>query len=402
MPNSTPTAGKPGALAGVRILDLSRLLPGPFATLLLADLGAEVLKVEDPIKGDYTRISPPFMGSESARFMSLNRGKRSMMLNLKKPGARDVLLRLVQHYDVLIEQFRPGVMDRLGVGYEVLKSANPRLIYCALTGYGQDGPYRDRAGHDLNYLSLAGITGTSGWASSPPAMYGVQVADIAGGGLMAVAGILAAVVHRARTNEGQFVDVSMLDGSLSLLAMHAGSFFADGHIPRREGEALNGHAICYRVYETKDGKAISLGALEPQFWIEFCKAVDRADLIPEAFADGDRREWAVVELSEVFRSRTRDEWVDFLKDVDCCVEPVLDFKEAFEHPQAVARDMVWTLDHPEIGPVRQVGCPIKLSATPPSVSRMPPKWGEHTREVMGEIGYRDAEVDALEAAGVFS
>ncbi|MFN7956346.1 MAG: CaiB/BaiF CoA-transferase family protein [bacterium] len=402
MSKPAPTATKPGALAGVRILDLSRLLPGPYATLLLADLGAEVLKVEDPIKGDYTRMTPPFVGSESARFMTLNRGKRSMTLNLKRPAAREVLLKLVEHYDVLIEQFRPGVMDRLGVGYEALKQRNPRLIYCALTGYGQDGPWRDRAGHDLNYLSLAGVTGISGWASSPPPVYGVQVADIAGGGLMAVAGILAAIVHRNRTGEGQFVDISMLDGSISLLAMTAGAYLASGEVPAREGFTLNGQAVCYRVYETKDGKAVSLGALEPQFWTAFVNAVGRQDLLNEAFADGERREWVLAELIALFQSKTRDEWVELLKDVDCCFEPVLDVAEAFAHPQAVAREMVWELDHPEIGPVRQPACPIKLSETPAGVGRMPPKWGEHTHDVLREIGLGADEIDALEKAGAFA
>ena len=402
MSKPVPTSTKPGALAGLKILDLSRLLPGPFATLLLADLGAEVLKVEDPIKGDYTRMTPPFVGSESARFMSLNRSKRSMTLNLKKPAARQVLLDLVKHYDVLIEQFRPGVMDRLGVGYETLKQVNPRLIYCALTGYGQDGPWRDRAGHDLNYLSLAGVTGISGWAATPPPVYGVQVADIAGGGLMAVAGILAAVVSRQRTGEGQLVDVSMLDGSLALLAMTAGDYLASGEVPTREGGTLNGQAVCYRVYETKDGKAVSLGALEPQFWTAFCNAVKRPDLLPEAFASGADRERVLGEMIALFKTRTRDEWVLFLKDVDCCFEPVLDLAEAFAHPQAVARDMVWTLEYPEVGTVKQPGCPIKLSGTPAAVQSMPPKWGEHTRDVLEEIGYGPDDIAALESQGAFS
>ncbi len=402
MSKPAPISTQPGALAGVRILDLSRLLPGPFATQLLADLGAEVLKVEDPIKGDYTRMTPPFVGSESARFMTLNRSKRSMTLNLKRPAAREVLFKLVEHYDVLIEQFRPGVMDRLGVGYEELKKRNSRLIYCALTGYGQDGPWRDRAGHDLNYLSLAGVTGISGWASSPPPVYGVQVADIAGGGLMAVAGILAAIVNRNRTGEGQLVDISMLDGSISLLAMTAGAYLADGEVPTREGYTLNGQAICYRVYETQDGKAVSLGALEPQFWTAFVNAVGRQDLMGEAFASGERRDWVLGEMTALFRSKTRDEWVEFLKDVDCCFEPVLDIGEAFAHPQAVAREMVWELDHPEIGPVRQPACPIKLSGTPASVSRMPPKWGEHTQDVLREIGFDAEEIAAFEKEGAFA
>lgn len=389
------------ALEGLRILDLTRLLPGPFATCLLADLGADVLKVEDPIKGDYTRFAPPLINDESARFMALNRNKRSMKLNLKVPEGREVLLELVKHYDVLIEQFRPGVMDRLGVGYDVLKEANPALVYCAITGYGQTGPYRSRAGHDLNYLSLAGVTSMGGPADGLPALSGVQIADVASGSLMAAVGLLAAVMHRQRTGEGQFVDTSMLDGSLALLSMHAGGFFADGHVPQRDREPLNGGAVCYRVYETKDGKHLSVGALEPQFWAAFCEAVERPDLLPEAFAQDERREEVLGELSALFKTRTRDEWVECLATVDCCIEPVLDMGEAFAHPQAQAREMIWEHEHPTEGTVRQPACPIKLSATPAAVRTPAPGWGEHTREVLAEVGFGADEIARFEAAGTF-
>lgn len=390
-----------GALHGVRILDLSRLLPGPFATAMLADLGAEVLKVEDPVKGDYTRFAPPLVENESAAFMALNRNKRSMKLDLKTEAGREVLLELIQTYDVLIEQFRPGVMERLGVGYERLRQANPRLIYCALTGYGQTGPLRLRAGHDLNYLSLAGVTGLSGPADGLPAISGTQIADIAGGGLMAAVGLLSAVLHRERTGQGQMVDASMLDGSVALTAMAAANHLATGEIPTREGGPLNGGVVCYRVYETADGRHLSLAALEPQFWAAFVSAVDRPDLAGDAFSQGERRDEVLAELTALFKSRTRDEWMALLGAVDCCVEPVLSLDETFAHPQVQAREMVWTLEHPTEGTLRQPACPIKLSETPAAVRRMPPAWGEHTREVLEEIGLGAERIDLLEAGGAF-
>ncbi len=276
-----------GPLSGVRVLDLSRLLPGGFCSLLMADFGADVIKVEDTGMGDYVRWAPPFYegadrSAASALFLSLNRNKRSIRVDLKTEQGREVLLRLARDADVLLESFRPGVMDRLGVGYETLREANPGLVYCAITGYGQDGPLRDRAGHDMNYLGRIGLLGLSGDADGPPVQAAGQIADLGGGALMAAFGILAALRERDRTGEGQFVDSSMADGALSWLAMVAARYFAEGRTPRRGELELAGSLVCYRPYRCSDGW-VTLGALEPKFWQAFCRGVGREDLIERQF-----------------------------------------------------------------------------------------------------------------------
>ena len=276
-----------GALSGLRVLDLSRLLPGGFCSLLLADFGAEVLKVEDTGMGDYIRWAPPYHegaedSAKSALFLSLNRGKRSIRIDLKDERGREVLLRLAREYDVLLESFRPGVLDRLGVGYERLREENPALVYCAITGYGQDGPYRDRSGHDMNYLGLVGLLGLTGEDGGPPIQSAGQIADLGGGALMAAFGIMAALRERDRSGQGQLVDISMADGSLSWLAMVAARHFADGQVPRRGSLDLAGAYACYRPYPCSDGW-VTLGALEPKFWQAWCRGVERDDLIERQF-----------------------------------------------------------------------------------------------------------------------
>lgn len=279
--------GGGGPLAGLKVLDLTRLLPGDFCTLLLADLGAEVLKVEDTGMGDYLRWAPPYYegaedSAKSALHLALNRNKRSLRLNLKEEAGLEVLLRLVREHDVLVESFRPGVLERLGVGYERLSQQCPGLVYCAITGYGQDGPYRDRPGHDMNYLGLNGLLALTGERDGPPVQSAGQIADIGGGSLMACLGILAALRERDRSGEGQLVDVSMFDGSLAWLALVAARWFADGSAPRRGELELSGGLICYRPYACKDGW-VTLGALEPKFWQAFCRGVGREDLIERQF-----------------------------------------------------------------------------------------------------------------------
>ena len=391
------------ALAGLRVLDLTRLLPGGFCSLLLADFGADVIKVEDTGLGDYVRWAPPhFEGAEqsagSALFLSLNRGKRSIRVDLKSPGGKEVLLRLVRDADVLLESFRPGVLDRLGVGYERLRTENPGLVYCAITGYGQDGPNRDRPGHDINYLGLNGILGLSGEANGPPVSAAAQIADLGGGALMAVAGIMIALQERARSGEGQLVDCSMFDGSLSFLAMLAGEMLADGSAPRRGELRLAGGIVCYRPYECADGY-VTLGALEPKFWAEFCRGVAREDLLDHAFdPPGSAAHRA---LSDIFAARTREQWRAFASEHECCLEPVLGLDEALDGDQVAARDML--IDLPQPGaerPVRLLGVPIKLSRTPGDPTRAPgPGLGEHTRAVLAEAGYSAEEIGALLEAG---
>jgi len=390
-------------LEGLKVLDLTRLLPGGFCSMLLADFGADVIKVEDTGLGDYVRWAPPYYegverSAGSALFLSLNRGKRSIRIDLKSAQGKDVLLRLVREADVLLESFRPGVLDRLGVGYERLREENPGLVYGAITGYGQDGPGRDRSGHDLNYLGLNGILGLSGEADGPPVPSAAQVADLGGGALMAVVGVLIALRERERSGQGQQVDCSMFDGSLSLLAMLAAEMLAGGAVPRRGELRLAGGIVCYRPYRCADGY-VTLGALEPKFWSAFCQGVGREDLAGHAF-DPPGSE-AHRTLSEIFAERTREQWRAFAAEHDCCLEPVLDLDEALNGELVAAREMVVSLDQPGADqPVRLLGLPFKLSRTPGDPVRAPgPGLGEHTRDVLKEAGYTSAEVDALLESG---
>lgn len=391
-------------LEGVRVLDLSRLLPGGFCTLLLADFGADVVKVEDTGAGDYVRWSPPFHeGAEEtakgALFLSLNRNKRSVRIDLKHPRGKEVLLRLVRDADVLVESFRPGVLDRLGVGYDVLLEANPGLVICPITGYGQDGPYRDRSGHDMNYLGLIGMLGLQGEGPDRAPVQGAgQVADLGGGALMAAVGILTALHHRDRTGEGQVVDVSMADGALSWLVMVAARVLAGEPAPERGRDVLSGAVACYRPYACADGY-VTLGALEPKFFQAWCRGVGREDLIEHQFeppgSDAHR------EIEQVFAQRTRAEWQAFASEVDCCLEPVLDVAEALDSELVRAREMVVEVDQPGAsGPVRLLGVPIKLSATPGDPNRRPgPGLGEHTDEVLAEAGFTTEEIEELAGGG---
>ncbi len=336
------------ALSDIRVLDLSRLLPGGFCSLLLADFGAEVLKVEDTGMGDYIRWSPPYYegaddSAKSALFLALNRGKRSIRLDLKSDAGREVLLRLAREHDVLLESFRPGVMDRLGVGYERLREENPKLVYCAISGYGQDGPYTGRSGHDMNYLGLNGVLGLTGEAGGPPVQPGGQIADLGGGALMAAFGIMAALRERDRSGEGQLVDVSMFDGSLSWLALVAAKYLADGQVPKRGEPELSGGLICYRPYACRDGW-VTLGALEPKFWQAWCRGVGREDLVERQFERPGSE--AHAEVERVFLERTRAEWQEFASEHDCCLDPVLDLDEALDSELVRAREMLVDVEQP--------------------------------------------------------
>ncbi len=389
------------ALSDIRVLDLTRLLPGGFCTLLLADFGAEVLKVEDTGMGDYIRWSPPYIdGAEdsarSALYLALNRGKRSIRLNLKEERGREVLLRLAREYDVLVESFRPGVLDRLGVGWRRLCEENPRLVYCAITGYGQDGPYTERSGHDMNYLALNGLLGLTGEADGPPVQSAGQIADLGGGALMAAFGILAALRERERSGRGQLVDASMFDGSLAWLALVAARYLAAGRAPGRGELELAGGFICYRPYACRDGW-VTLGALEPKFWQAWCRGVGREDLVESQFEPPGSEAHAQVE--RVFLERTREEWREFGSRHDCCLEPVVGLDEALDSELVRTRQMVVELDQPGAGAVRQLGVPVKLSRTPGGPQGPGPALGEHTAEVLRALGYSDAEIGALEEAG---
>jgi alpha-methylacyl-CoA racemase len=403
-------------LAGIRVLDLSRLLPGGFCSLLLADFGAEVLKVEDTGMGDYIRWAPPYYegaenSAKSALFLALNRNKRSIRIDLKSEAGREVLLRLVRDYDVVLESFRPGVLDRLGVGYEQMRAVNPAIVYCAISGYGQDGPKREAAGHDMNYLALVGLLGLTGerdgvggWAGGRPIQSAGQIADLGGGAMMAAFGILAALRERdggadkPGSGEGQVVDVSMADGALSWLALVAGRYFAEQVVPRRGGLELAGSLICYRPYECADGW-VALGALEPKFWQAWCRGVEREDLIERQF-EGPGSD-AHAQVCEVFKARTRAQWVEFAGQHDCCLEPVLDLDEALDSELVCARKMVVEIEQPGVaGGVRQLGVPVKLARTPGHHAQRPgPALGEHTAEVLREAGCSAQEIEELLQAG---
>jgi alpha-methylacyl-CoA racemase len=391
-------------LSDVRVLDLTRLLPGGFCSLLLADLGADVVKVEDTGMGDYVRWAPPYygtdeqqaLGTRSALYLALNRGKRSIRLDLKSEAGRDAFLRLARDHDVVLESFRPGVLDRLGCGYEALREANPRIVYCAITGYGQTGPNTARAGHDMNYLGINGLLGLTGEPGGRPIQSAGQIADIGGGALMAAFGVLAALRERERSGEGQLVDVSMTDGSLAWLGMVAAAYLCDGEIPRRGEGQLNGGLLCYYPYEVADGW-VTCGALEPKFWRNFCHGVGREELVEKQFERPGSEAWR--EVAEVFRPRTRQEWRAFNDEHDAMIEPVLDLDEALESQLMREREMVVELEQPELGPVRLLGLPVKLSRTPGDATRPAPALGEHTEVVLREAGFGDEEVASLLDSG---
>jgi alpha-methylacyl-CoA racemase len=391
-------------LEGVKVLDLTRLLPGGYGSLLLADFGADVIKVEDTGMGDYMRWSPPFVdgaedSAKGALFLALNRNKRSIRIDLKNEQGKATLLRLVKDADVLLEGFRPGVLERLGVGYDVLLEANPGLVICPITGYGQDGPYRDRSGHDMNYLAVIGVLGMQGEGPDRAPVIGAgQMADLGGGGLMAAFGVLAALHHRDRTGEGQVVDVAMADGALSWMAMVAPGVLMGQPSPARGRDVLTGGFVCYRPYECADGW-VTLGALEPKFFAAWCRGVGREDLIEKQF-EGPGSD-AHAQIQAVFLERSRDEWQAFASEVDCCLEPVLDMAEALDSELVRAREMVVAIDQPgAAAPVAQLGVPVKMSATPGDPHRLPgPGLGEHTEEVLRDAGFSADEIAELTASG---
>ena len=384
------------ALDDVRVLDLTRLLPGPFCTMLLADFGADVIKVEDTAGGDYMRWMAPLVDEYSAMFHPINRNKRSLAIDLKNPLGLEAFLRLADTADVVVESFRPGVIDRLGIGFAALHERNPRLVLCSISGYGQDGPYRDRAGHDLNYAAAAGVLRLGEGANGAPVMPGLQVGDLGGGALDAALAIMVALHHVARTGEGQQCDVSMTDGLISWTAVHASQLFATGAAPEPGNGILTGRYPCYRIYPCADG-FLAVGTLEPKFWHAFVEAIGVPEVAELGFAEGEEGARTIASVETVLRTRTRTGWQDALAGLDVCVEPVLDMREAFEHPQVRSRGM--RLDAGEGRPTAQVGFPIRLTSSPATFQRGAPGYGEHTDEVLAEAGYHADEVASLRTAG---
>ncbi len=379
------------SLDGIRVLDLSRLLPGPFLTMILADLGADVVKVEDPKVGDYIRAFPPHKAGMGGRYLAVNRGKRSIALDLKEPRARDAFLRMAKSADVVVESFRPGVMDKLGLGWSTLSAANPRLVMCSISGYGQTGPYVHRAGHDLNYIGLAGVLAMGAEKrGAPPAMPGIQIADFAGGGLWGATAVLAALFGRERSGHGQHLDISMTEGAMALLAAELGNLDC-GARPTRGTEALNGGMACYGVYRCKDDRFVSVGALEPKFWIAFNQAIGRKPDISELAAPPAKQEQIRDEIAAILVTRTRDEWVAALAQHDCLLEPVLELEELPAHPLHQAREVFITVDGGPAGPLQHVRTPLG----PPVRPTPPPALGADGRSVLADYGFASDEIAAL-------
>ncbi len=383
-----------GPLQDTRILDLTRLLPGNYCSLLLVDLGADVVKVEEPGRGDYIRWMPPMVDGQGATHQALNRGKRSITLNLKTDEGAGLLKRLVREADALVESFRPGVLDRLGVGYEALSGENPRLVYAAITGYGQDGPYRDRAGHDINYTGFAGVLHATGDPSGPPVLPSVQVGDL-GGGMAGAVGVTAGLLEASRTGRGRMVDVSMFDVVASWGAVLMSWHLATGQIPPRGGMELGGGLACYRVYRTGDGKWLAVGALEGQFWRALCEALDLEDLVDVQYVPS-RQDEIAARLGARLEERSRGEWVEALAGLETCVGPVNDMAEALADPQLRHRGMVAHVDGKPVGP----GPAITMPDTEAKPLTPAPELGQHTDEVLGELGLSADELSELRSRGV--
>jgi len=360
-------------LTSIRVLDLTRLLPGPYCTMILADFGAEVIKVEQPIAGDYTRFFEPKIGEMSAFFHSLNRNKQSITLDLKAEEDRAAFLEMVDEADVVVESFRPGVMKKFGLDYNTLKKRNPSLIYCAITGYGQTGPYKDKPGHDINYISYAGLLDLMGERGGAPVVPATTIADIGAGAFPAAIGILMALVNRQETGEGQFVDIGMMDGVISWLQTVLPSFLAAGIPPKRGEQMLDGGNANYNVYETKDGRYLSVGAVEEKFWEEFCKAIGREDFIPFLYAPIHKQHQLKADIQKIIIEKSLAEWLDVFSQVEACVSPVNTLEEMVDDPHVIAREMIQTMMDDTLGEIKHIGIPIKLSKTPGKIRSLAPE-----------------------------
>lgn len=390
-----PNASARLPLTGVRVLDLTRLLPGPLATQHLADYGADVVKIEDTGAGDYARTLGAMGGDTSYLYQVVNRNKRSLRLDLKHPDGKAAFEKLVETADILVEGFRPGVMDKLGLGYEALARINPRLVFCSISGYGQTGPYALRAGHDINYIGYAGVLDQIGTAGGAPAISNLQLGDLLGGTMTALFGVLVALVDARASGKGRLVDVSMTDGVMAHAIFPLTEVLANGRVKPRGEDLLTGEVPCYGVYRTADGRYMAVGALEEKFWHLVCDTLGRPDLKPAHLASGAAGAAARAEVASIFGARTQAEWIEVFDAVDCCVTPVLTMEESLENPQLRARGMVT-----EVGGVRQFGRPVRLSAMPSVPARPAPAVaGADSDAVLMEAGFSPADIERLRATG---
>lgn len=382
-------------LDGIKVLDLTRYLPGPFATQILADAGAEIIKIEE-IGGELGRFLPPFIGGSGARFCSVNRNKKSITIDLKNEKGKEIFKRLAYGADIIIEQFRPGVMDKMGLGYDSLKMNNEGLIYCSLTGYGLSGPWTLRAGHDINYLNTAGVSALNAGRDGVPVLSSVQMADVAGGSLYAVIAMLLALFHRSRSGKGQLCDIAMMDGALSLLSYAMGEWSGMGSQPVTGREFLTGGFAMYNTYRCSDGKYVGLGAIEGKFWSGFCGKIGRDDLISRQF-DLLMQDEMIADISSLMLTKTRDEWTEFFADSDICFTPVLELDEVSVHEQVQAREMLYKiLNFNGSGTDLFVtGSPVKLSETPCEVILQFPEAGGDSVKILSDAGYSDDEIEGF-------
>ncbi len=382
-------------LEGIRVLDLSQMLPGPFCTQLLGDYGAEIIKVED-INGERARNTYPYIDNQGARFYALNRNKKSIQLDLRKPEGREVLKKLTAISDVIVDGFRPGVLDRLGLSYEVLKGVNERIIYCSINAYGSTGPLKDVPAHDVNILSLAGITGLTGTKEGKPALSTLQLGGTAGGSLFAALAILMALNCRHKTGKGQFCDISMMDGLISLLAYTLSEWSGTGLLPEMGNGLLTGGYAYFNVYETKDNKYLSVGLAEDKFWEEFCKRIGKPDYIGFQRVP-DMQEKLIAGVAEIIKEKTQEEWVDLFSDINICIAPVLALDEMCEHPQVVDRGMIIKKQDFRGSGKEMVfaGLPVKFSENPGELKFNFPEAGEHTEELLTAVGYNQDDIKKL-------
>lgn len=381
-------------LSGMKILDFTYLLPGPFGTMMLADLGADIIKVENPESPDIVRLMPPYEDGMSALYAHLNRGKRSLSLNLKKDEAREIVYRLVREYDVVIEQFRPGTMGRLGLGYETLVAINPSVIYCSLTGYGQTGSYADRAGHDINYMALSGVESISGRKETGPALTGIQVADIASGSKNLAIGVMAAYIGRQRTGKGDFIDLSITDGVFSMSVFTTAGYLAGGTEPVR-GDFLSGGAL-YDYYRTSDDGYLSVGPIEQKFFTVFCDCIGCRDIAPTGILNWNNKERVAAAIA----AKPLAHWRKVFRQCDACVEPVYSISEAVSSPPLSERDMVVKVATPAGGEARQIGNPIKFGSGHHYAHTGGESLGAHNREILTGLGYGSEEVRRFAEAGI--